>query len=64
MGTVQNSRSLVREPGMVRWAGGSGLFAGDVEMAGEPPDAPASFVRTWLLTGSLGTGDARVEEVR
>lgn len=26
MGTVQNSRSLVREPGVVRWDGGSRLF--------------------------------------
>lgn len=27
MGTVQNSRSLVRESGTVRWHGGSRLFA-------------------------------------
>ena len=27
MGTVQNSRSLVRESGVVRWYGGSRLFA-------------------------------------
>ena len=27
MGTVQNSHSLVREPGMVCWRGGSHLFA-------------------------------------
>lgn len=82
MGTVQSgNRSLAREPGVVRWAGGSRLFtdrfasanakvaggravAGNVGTAGESPDAPAAFVRTWLLTGSLSTRDARVEEVR
>lgn len=38
---------------------------GGMKPVGESPDEPpASFVRTWLLTGSLGTGDARVEEVR
>lgn len=82
MGVMQSgNRSLAREPGVVRWAGGSRLFAerfasanatvaggravaGNVEAVSESPDAPAAFVRTWLLTGSLGTRDARVEEVR
>lgn len=26
-------------------------------------DSPAPFVKTWVLTGSLGTPNARVEEV-
>lgn len=81
MGTVQNSsRSLVREPGMVRWRGGSRLFAerfasanakvtarhtgtGDTKPVGGSSDSPALFVKTWVLTGSLGTPNARVEEV-
>lgn len=80
MGTVQNSCSLVREPGMVRWRGGSRLFAerfasatgkvaargsstGGMKPVGGSSDAPAPFVKTWVLTGSLGTPNARVEEV-
>lgn len=80
MGTVQNSRSLVREPGVVRWGGASRLFTewfadatGKVaarrsgngakgSMDGSA-DSPAPFVKTWVLTGSLGTPNARVEEV-
>lgn len=81
MGTVQNSsRSLVREPGVVRWVGGSRLFTkrfasatgkvaarragtGGMKPVGGSPDSPAPFVKTWVLTGSLGTPSARVEEV-
>lgn len=81
MGTVQNSsRSLVREPGVVRWVGGSRLFTerfasatarvtarrtgnSGIEPVGGSSDAPALFVKTWVLTGSLGTPSARVEEV-
>lgn len=80
MGTVQNSCSLVREPGMVCWRGGSRLFAerfasatgkvaarragtGGMKPVGGSPDSPAPFVKTWVLTGSLGTPSARVEEV-
>ena len=80
MGTVQNSHSLVREPGMVCWRGGSHLFAerfasatgkvaarragtGGMKLVGGSPDSPAPFVKTWVLTGSLGTPSARVEEV-
>lgn len=66
MGVMQSgNRSLAREPGVVRWAGGSRLFtdrfasanatvaggravAGNMETVGEPPDAPAAFVRTWV----------------
>lgn len=79
MGTVQNSHSLVREPGVVRWGGGSRLFAerfasatgkvaarrsgnGGTKPVGGSPDSPAPFVKTWVLTGSLGTPNARVEE--
>lgn len=79
MGTVQNSHSLVREPGMVCWRGGSHLFAerfasatgkvaarragtGGMKLVGGSPDSPAPFVKTWVLTGSLGTPDARVEQ--
>lgn len=79
MGTVQNSRSLVREPGTVRWHGGSRLFAerfasanakvtargsstGGMKPVGGSSDTPASFVKTWVLTGSLGTPNARVVE--
>lgn len=79
MGTVQNSRSLVREPGTVRWHGGSRLFAerfasanakvaarrtgnSDTKLVGGSPDSPAPFVKTWVLSGSLGTPDARVEQ--
>jgi hypothetical protein len=75
MGTVQNSRSLVRVPGMVD----SRLFAeqfasanakvtarrtsnSGIESVGESPDSPAPFVKTWVLSGSLGTPSARVEE--
>jgi hypothetical protein len=80
MGTVQNSRSLVREPGVVRWGGASRLFTewfadanakvtarrsgnGGTKPVGGSPDSPAPFVKTWVLTGSLGTPSARVEEV-
>ena len=81
MGTVRNSsRSLVREPGVVRWGGGSRLFAerfasatakvaarrsgnGGTKPVGGSPESPAPFVKTWVLTGSLGTPSARVEEV-
>lgn len=80
MGTVQNSQSLVREPGVVRWRGGSRLFAeqfasatarvtargsstGGMKPVGGSPDSPAPFVKTWVLTGSLGAPSARVEEV-
>lgn len=80
MGTVQNSCSLVREPGVVRWRGGSRLFTerfasatgkvaarrsgnGGTKPVGGSPDTPAPFVKTWVLTGSLGTPSARVEEV-
>lgn len=80
MGKVQNSRSLVREPGVVRWGGGSRLFAewfadatgkvtarhtdtGDMKLVGGSPESPTPFVKTWVLTGSLGTPNARVEEV-
>lgn len=79
MGTVQNSCSLVREPGVVRWGGGSRLFTerfadatgkvtargsstGGMKPVGGSSDTPASFVKTWVLTGSLGTPNARVEE--
>lgn len=79
MGTVQNSRSLVREPGTVRWHGGSRLFAerfasanakvtarrtgnSDTKLVGGSSDSPAPFVKTWVLSGSLGTPDARVEQ--
>lgn len=79
MGTVQNSRSLVRESGVVRWRGGSRLFTerfasanakvaarrtgiSGMKPVGGSPDAPAPFVKTWVLTGSLGTPSARVEE--
>jgi len=75
MGTVQNSCSLVREPGVVRWRGGSRLFTERfADATGKvtarrtgisgigSPDAPAPFVKTWVLTGSLGTPSARVEE--
>lgn len=80
MGTVQNSRSSVRAPGMVRWHGGSRLFTeqfasanakvtarrtgnSGMEPVGGSSDSPAPFVKTWVLTGSLGTPSARVEEV-
>ena len=80
MGAVQIGRSLVREPGVVRWRGGSRLFTerfadanakvaarrsgnGDTKPVGGSPDTPAPFVKTWVLTGSLGTPSARVEEV-
>lgn len=79
MGTVQNSRSLVREPGVVRWGGGSRLFTerfadatgkvtargsstGGMKPVGGSPESPAPFVKTWVLTGSLGTPSARVVE--
>lgn len=79
MGTVQNSRSLVREPSMVCWRGGSRLFAerfasangkvtarrtgnSDTKLVGGSSDSPAPFVKTWVLSGSLGTPDARVEQ--
>lgn len=79
MGTVQNSQSLVREPGMVCWRGGSRLFTewfagatgrvaargsstGGMKLVGGSSDSPAPFVKTWVLTGSLGTPDARVEQ--
>ena len=80
MGKVQNSHSLVREPGMVCWRGGSHLFAerfasatgkviarragtGGMKPVGGSSDTPAPFVKTWVLTGSLGTPNARVVEV-
>lgn len=79
MGTVQNSCSLVRESGVVRWRGGSRLFTerfasanakvaarrtgnSDTKLVGGSPDSPAPFVKTWVLSGSLGTPDARVEQ--
>lgn len=79
MGTVRNSRSLVREPGVVRWGGGSRLFTerfadanakvtarrsgnGGTKPVGGSSDSPAPFVKTWVLSGSLGTPSARVEE--
>lgn len=79
MGTVQNSCSLVCEPGVVRWHGGSRLFTerfadatarvtargsstGGMKPVGGSSDTPAPFVKTWVLTGSLGTPNARVEE--
>lgn len=79
MGKVQNSHSLVREPGMVRWGGGPHLFAerfasanakvtarrtgnSDTKLVGGSPDSPAPFVKTWVLSVSLGTPDARVEQ--
>lgn len=79
MGTVRNSRSLVREPGVVRWGGGSRLFTerfadatgkvtvrgsstGGMKPVGGSPESPAPFVKTWVLTGSLGTPNARVVE--
>ena len=79
MGTVRNSCSLVREPGMVRWHGGSHLFTERFADANAKVTArrsgngtkgsmdgsagsPAPFVKTWVLTGSLGTPSARVEE--
>ena len=79
MGTVRNSCSLVREPGVVRWGGGSRLFAerfadatgkvtargsstGGMKPVGGSSDTPAPFVKTWVLSGSLGTPSARVEE--
>ena len=79
MGTVQNSHSLVREPGVVRWGGGSRLFTEQFASATGKVAArrsgngtkgsmdgsagsPAPFVKTWVLTGSLGTPSARVEE--
>lgn len=81
MGTVQNNRrSLVREPSVVRWRGGSRMFAerfastqsrvadrrtgnGGVKPVGGSPESPGVFTKTWVITGSLGTPDARVEEV-
>ncbi len=80
MGTVQNSRSLVREPGMVCWRGGSRLFTewfagatgrvaargsstGGMKPVGGSSDRPCPVVKTWVLTGSLGTPNACVEEV-
>lgn len=80
MGKVQIGHSLVREPGMVRWGGGSHLFterfagantkvtarrAGNsgTKPVGGSSDTPATFVKTWVLTGSLGAPSARVEEV-
>ena len=80
MGTVQNSCSLVREPGVVRWRGGSRLFAerfasatgkvaarrsgnGGTKPVGGSSDSSGVFTKTWVLTGSLGTPNARVEEV-
>lgn len=80
MGAVQIGRSLVREPGVVRWRGGSRLFTerfasatarvtargsstGGMKPVGGSPGSPAPFVKTWVLTGSLGTPNARVEEV-
>ena len=79
MGTVQNSRSLVHEPGVVCWRGGSRLFAerfasangkvtarrtgnSDTKLVGGSSDSPAPFVKTWVLSGSLGTPSARVEQ--
>lgn len=81
MGTVQNNRrSLVREPGVVRWRGGSRIFterfasaqsrvaakrpgSGATKPVGGSPESPGVFTKTWVITGSLGTPDARVEEV-
>lgn len=80
MGTVQNSCSLIREPSVVRWCGGSRLFTerfasanakvaarrsgdGGTKPIGGSPESPAPFVKTWVLTGSLGTPNVRVEEV-
>lgn len=80
MGTVQNSCSLVCEPGVARWRGGSRLFTerfasatgkvaarragnGGMKPVGGSPDSPGVFTKTWVITGSLGTPSARVEEV-
>ena len=35
---------------------------GGTKPVGGSPDSPAPFVKTWVLTGSLGTPNARVEE--
>ena len=34
-----------------------------IEPVGGSPDSPGVFTKTWVITGSLGTPDARVEEV-
>lgn len=79
MGTVKDSHSLICEPSIVRWCGGSRLFTerfasatgkvasrragnGAKGQAGGSADSPAPFVKTWVLTGSLGSGSVRVEE--
>lgn len=36
---------------------------GGTKPVGGSSDTPAPFVKTWVLTGSLGTPNARVEEV-
>lgn len=36
---------------------------GGTKPVGGSPESPAPFVKTWILTGSLGTPNARVEEV-
>ena len=75
MGTVQISRSLVvRWHGgsrlfAERFASAQGRVAarrarnGGVKPVGGSSQSPALFVKRWVLTGSLGTPDARVEEV-
>lgn len=62
MGTVQNgNRSLVCEPGVVRWVGGSRLFAGAnvrvtsgcagggmKPVVGEASDSSTPSIRVWV----------------
>lgn len=79
MGTVKDSHSLVCEPSVVRWHGGSRLLTerfasatgkvaarragnGAKGQVDGSPDSPAPFVKTWVLTGSLGSGSVRVVE--
>lgn len=40
-----------------------GSSTGGMKPVGGSPDSPAPFVKTWVLTGSLGAPSARVEEV-
>lgn len=35
---------------------------GGTKPVGGSPESPAPFVKTWVLTGSLGTGSVRVVE--
>lgn len=39
-----------------------GVVNGGTKPVGGSSESPAPFVKTWVLTGSLGTPSARVEE--